>query len=200
LFIGLWTEADDEGKLIDNAKLLAGSIFPHDDQISPRIVDKWLQSLTDVGSILRYEVDGARYIQVSEWGHQKISHPSTSRIPNPSGKPPETNRKISGDSPDILVPDLGSRIIGSRKGITTVRRAIQIPDDFVVTTEMRTWAAEKAPTINVDVETEQMIDYYRGKGEPRKDWVATWRTWMRNAVKFQRNRPRTDEPYRERFV
>ena len=113
LFIGIWTEADDEGKLIDSSKLLAGSLFPHDAHINARHVERWLQALADVGAIIRYEVNGARYIQVREWSHQKISHPGVSRIPNPSDNPPETLGNITGDTPESLRPDLGSRIIGS---------------------------------------------------------------------------------------
>ncbi len=114
LFIGIWTEADDEGKLIDSSKLLAGSLFPHDEHVTAKRVERWLQALANVDAIVRYEVNGARYIQVREWKHQKISHPGPSRIPNPSGNIPESLANNSGESPEFLRPDLGSRIIGSR--------------------------------------------------------------------------------------
>jgi hypothetical protein len=114
LFVGIWTEADDEGKLIDSAKLLAGSLFPHDEHVTAKCVERWLTALVGVDAIVRYEVNGAKYIQVREWKHQKISHPGPSRIPNPSGNIPESLANNSGDSPEFLRPDLGSRIIGSR--------------------------------------------------------------------------------------
>ena len=129
LFIGLWTEADDEGKLIDSAKLIAGSIFPHDDDVTAKQVNAWLDALASIEAIVRYEVDGAKYILVKEWGHQKISHPGASRIPNPSGNPPESLRNNSGDSPEFLRPDLGSRIIGSRNRDTWEKNSGE-PGDF----------------------------------------------------------------------
>lgn len=53
------------------------------------------------------------------------------------------------------------------------------PADFEVTAELRAWAAEKAPGIDVDRETEALRDWeFR---TPRSDWPATWRGWMRKA-------------------
>ena len=51
---------------------------------------------------------------------------------------------------------------------------------------MRKWAAEKIPGFNIDVETENFIDYWKGRadsGALKADWAATWRTWMRRAAK-----------------
>jgi hypothetical protein len=188
LFVGLWTEADDEGKLIDSAKLLAGSLFPHDENVTALKVERWLNALAEIGSIQRYEVDGARYIQVSEWGHQKISHPGTSRIPSPSGNTPESLPKNTGDSPEFLRPDLGSRIIGSRRGVsaTPKRNATTIPDDFAIDDSMRLWADEKYPSVNLESETEHWIDWAKANGKTFRDHKAAWRTWMRNSVKFRR--------------
>lgn len=58
-----------------------------------------------------------------------------------------------------------------------------IPEQFMVTTEMRSWAAESAPAVSVKTETENFCDYWRGAGGTKLDWVATWRTWMRKAQK-----------------
>ena len=88
LFIGLFCEADDDGQLIDSPKRIAGAIFPHDEKVTERKVDGWLEKLQAIGSILRYEdLEGGRYIAIPEWqAHQKISHPSPSVFPSPSGE------------------------------------------------------------------------------------------------------------------
>jgi hypothetical protein len=61
-------------------------------------------------------------------------------------------------------------------------RGERLPDNFVITPEMRTWAREKVPTVNIDSETERFSDYWRGvpgaKGV-KSDWPGTWRNWMR---------------------
>ncbi|MEU4558561.1 hypothetical protein AB0F72_09225 [Actinoplanes sp. NPDC023936] len=61
--------------------------------------------------------------------------------------------------------------------------ATRIPDDFAVDDAMRKWAAEKAKSVALPSETENFIDYWqaRAKDDTKKDWVAAWRTWMRNA-------------------
>lgn len=64
------------------------------------------------------------------------------------------------------------------------KRGTRLPEPFEVSDRMRSWAAEKCPTVNVDDETEQFCDFHAGKGSVQADWTATWRTWMRNAVKF----------------
>lgn len=60
----------------------------------------------------------------------------------------------------------------------------RIPDDFAVTPDMVEWAREHAPHVNGKFETEQFKDYWTaksGKDATKKDWVATWRWWMRKA-------------------
>lgn len=60
LFIGLWTEADREGRLEDRPRRLKIAILPYD----ACDVDDLLNQLQSKGFILRYEVEGSRYIQV----------------------------------------------------------------------------------------------------------------------------------------
>lgn len=77
--------------------------------------------------------------------------------------------------------------VGTQTIIKTIKNrkknAQRIPDDFSVTETMREWAAREVPAIDVDVQTANFIDYWQAKsGNATKlDWVATWRTWMRNA-------------------
>ena len=52
LFTGLWTEADDEGRLYASPRRLLGSLFPHDEDISIRQVERWLQELIDLERLL----------------------------------------------------------------------------------------------------------------------------------------------------
>lgn len=66
------------------------------------------------------------------------------------------------------------------------RRARQLPDDFTVTQGMRAWAAKELPHLDVDAETLQFCDHHRARGSVMKDWVAAWRTWMRNTRRFDR--------------
>ena len=107
LFAGLWCMADREGRLVDSAKRISADIFPYD-----RVpLERWLQELSVRSFIVRYEVDGTRYIQVTKWHRHQSPHvkeaPST--IPSPSGvKHGAEPGAQSGVAPSgLLTPDSG---------------------------------------------------------------------------------------------
>lgn len=58
------------------------------------------------------------------------------------------------------------------------------PDDFAVTDEMRAWAGEKHPSVNLDAETEKFTDHHVAKGSKFLDWPAAWRNWIRRAEDY----------------
>ncbi len=62
---------------------------------------------------------------------------------------------------------------------------IFVPEDFEVSKELETWAKEKHPTVNLTNETYQFLDHHRARSSKFSDWIAAWRTWIRNAEKFQ---------------
>jgi hypothetical protein len=59
------------------------------------------------------------------------------------------------------------------------RGARNCPDSFVITDEMRTWAATECPGIDLDRETATFKDYTFASA--KTDWLKTWRNWMRKA-------------------
>lgn len=84
LFIGLFCEADDDGRMIDSPKRIAGAVFPHDDKVTETKVNKWLNDLQTAKCIYRYKVGDAKYLMLPKWkDHQKISHPLPSALPSP---------------------------------------------------------------------------------------------------------------------
>lgn len=65
-----------------------------------------------------------------------------------------------------------------------------LPRDFPLTDEMRDWAAERAPGVDVEHEHEKFCAYWWGRGERRSDWLASWRYWvLRDVGKPQRSPP-----------
>jgi hypothetical protein len=61
LFIGLISNADDEGRLRGAPARLAGRIFQYD-ELPPRKVEAWLVELEEAGRIVRYAVGKERFI------------------------------------------------------------------------------------------------------------------------------------------
>ena len=66
-------------------------------------------------------------------------------------------------------------------------RATPTPDRFEITELLRTWAATRAPGVDLDRETERFLDHHRAKGSTFRDWNAAWRTWMSRAGQYQAN-------------
>lgn len=55
----------------------------------------------------------------------------------------------------------------------------RLPESFLLTGEMRKWASESCPAVDVRTATEKFVDYWRGEAKTKADWPATWRNWMR---------------------
>ena len=84
-FVGLWTYCDDEGRGVDDPRLIKAAIWPLDESVKPRGLEEWLTNLAAAGLIQRYEADGRRYLAVVGWKeHQRIDHPRPSIFPEPS--------------------------------------------------------------------------------------------------------------------
>lgn len=113
LFIQLWTIVDDSGRARAASRMLASLLYPYDDD-APKLIGKWLNELEAKGCIRQYEVEGNKYLDISNWlKHQKIDRPSPSRLPEyreASTNPREESRALDADlGPRIL--DLGSRTL-----------------------------------------------------------------------------------------
>jgi hypothetical protein len=171
LFLGLLNESDDEGRLLGSPKRLAGVVFPHDDDVTAKKIDKWLDELESVCLILRYRVEGTGYILLPGFTeHQKVSHPTDSRLPNPSRTDPEP-----------FFPDLG-REQGKEQGGGSARpRSSRIPDEFEVTPEMTEWVQRECPRIDWRHQTKRFVAHWKASASPnavKKDWLQAWRNWM----------------------
>jgi uncharacterized protein YlbG (UPF0298 family) len=111
LFAGLWTIADREGRLEDRPKKIKMNIFPADTVD----VDSMLDELSRYGFVQRYEVNGAKYLQITNWSkHQNPHHTEkASEIPGNNGEitvnqplqPKESQEQDGGNLADSLIPD-----------------------------------------------------------------------------------------------
>lgn len=106
LFIGLWCIADREGRLEDRPRKIKKAILGYDDVDSDG-VDQMLQSLQDNGFIIRYEVEGNRYIQVINFVKHQNPHmkEKPSEIPPPKGFAPGTYKGPMHEESTGYVPD-----------------------------------------------------------------------------------------------
>ena len=76
LFIGLWTVADRAGRLLDRPKKIRMDIFPADSVD----VEACLAGLAHLGFLHRYEADGKKIIQITNW--EKHQNPHVKEAPS----------------------------------------------------------------------------------------------------------------------
>ncbi|MFC5992902.1 helix-turn-helix domain-containing protein [Pseudonocardia hispaniensis] len=72
------------------------------------------------------------------------------------------------------------------------KRGTRIPDDFVVTDEMKAWARTHTPLVG-QAESDLFVDYWQaesGAHATKRDWRKAWQVWMRREQKrVERRRP-----------
>ena len=111
LFIGLWTIADREGRLEDRPKQIKIEVFPADNFDC----DILLQALADTGMVIRYQVAGKRYLQVTNFTKHQNPHKDEKQSTIPAPTMPDSNTvqapcnisaSVGGDTVAIgLIPD-----------------------------------------------------------------------------------------------
>lgn len=106
----LWGYLDDLGRGLDVPKGIAGDLFPRDDDVTPKLMDRWLTVMAAAsrdkpGPLCRYEVGGIRYLHAVNWSeHQRVQRPTPSRLPPcPLHElPPSDSRNDSTKAPEPL--------------------------------------------------------------------------------------------------
>ncbi len=83
-FIGLWTQADRDGRLVDDVRRLKARLFPYDDVN----VDALAGELAAKGMIVRYTVDSKPFVSIPNFAKHQRPHPKepSSVIPVPPSK------------------------------------------------------------------------------------------------------------------
>jgi len=103
LFIGLWTQADKEGRLLDRPKRIKAELFPYD-SID---IDKELSRLQSAGFIKRYEVGELKVIHINTFTkHQRIqgneAHSESALPAPPTAVDLKNNEEVDGNNLENL--------------------------------------------------------------------------------------------------
>lgn len=86
IWIGLFSNADDEGRGRANPVYIKSTLFAYDEDISLAKITKSLAEIEQSMSITMYEIDGKKYYQLESWAKfQVINRPSPSQIPPKNG-------------------------------------------------------------------------------------------------------------------
>ncbi|SDX45816.1 hypothetical protein SAMN05444487_11847 [Marininema mesophilum] len=98
-FMGLISQADDEGRMGGHPALIKSQVFPYDAQITPDQVREWLGYLEEKELIQQYTVAGQLYISLPNFlKHQKINRPTPSKLPGPEQTETEDKKQLTESS------------------------------------------------------------------------------------------------------
>lgn len=213
LFHRLVVKADDYGRFHAHPSILRGSCFPLLlDSITSEQVGAWRDRLVEVGLIVMYAAGGREYLQFLTWPSYQRLRGSKPKFPDPPSSG-ETLPQLAADCGSRVVktrnPVADGRrpVAGSRESMRAGARApaadaapkakgqtgrkssgkTSPPDNLEPTdTDYRVGEAVGLSRGQVDFLVGAMLDYFRGKGEQRADWHATFRNWIRNSPRYDR--------------
>lgn len=115
--VGLISQADDAGRILDSVRLIDGLLFAYDDSTTCR---RSLDDLSRVGFIERGETEsGQRVIQIVNWHHQRIDKPNLSAALDPICSISTNNRRTIDDVSSSHTNDLRSTINDQERSGTT---------------------------------------------------------------------------------
>lgn len=109
-----------------------------------------------------------------------------SELPATNAMQPAKNGDATGNEQHV------TPLIGRTREVEPVeveprKRGTRIPEPFILTADMKAWAATEVPGLDVIAHTREFVDHWRaasGQTAVKRDWVAAWRNWMRKAHRW----------------
>jgi hypothetical protein len=131
----------------------------------------------------RAKIDEKR-ISGSKGGRAKAANSSSKNVA------PATTLVEQNSTEPLASTEYRVQSTTTSKEVVSKARATRLPEPFEVTDAMREWAAEKHSNVDLVTATDNFVDYWRSKptGATKLDWVATWRTWIRNTKPISQSR------------
>ena len=186
MFIGLWCLADREGRLQDRPKRIKHELLGYDDVTSAE-VDQMLQQLHDNDFIIRYEVAGERYIQVTNFKKHQNPHcreqESTIPAPGAAQMAPAIAAAEDAGEPEKehdTADNLQSTVQAQCKHDTSIEQARLIPDSLnLIPDTLKTLSCangqaqeERGPVDGVEPLTVVDHDHVKGRVASREGELA----------------------------
>lgn len=183
LFAGLWTIADRDGRVEDRPKRIKALCLPFDDVDIDTALSQLAQGKDPF--IIRYEVDGVKYLQITSWRRHQSPH-----VNEPESCIPPVPEQYNTST--IQVPEhsvcSGYRESGIRNQESTIRNqeseGKKPQKRFTPPTlpEVTAYCTERKNS----VDPAAFIDFYTSKGwrvgsQPMRDWQSAVRNWERQS-------------------
>lgn len=116
-FAGTWTYCDDEGRGRADYRLLRAALFPLDDSVTVKVLEKAVRELLDAGCLCVFTVAGKDYLHCPNWtSHQKVNRPTKSKFPPCPEHENGTDGTVQGGLTESSVSDHGGLTGGKEQG------------------------------------------------------------------------------------
>lgn len=127
----------------------------------------------------RQSVQGCSYSPNNHPGKLRRGTPANRAAPaNYAGVVLSTGTSVS--------PELEKKKENPPKGGKKKERGCQLPEAWTPSEKHHALATKLG--VDIDLETEQFTDHHTARGSVFKDWDAAFRTWLRNAKRYNGNR------------
>lgn len=98
-FAGIWCWADDFGRGEDDESLVKAAVWPRRRSMTEAKVRAEMDALVVKGVLCQYRITGHDLIHVTNWSeHQKVSHPTKSKLPPCPTHDPAAYEEFMSDS------------------------------------------------------------------------------------------------------
>lgn len=179
LYIGLWCEADREGRLVWAPRALKRRYLPDDNCDLEGVCDE----LTSRGLVVPYG-DGLAFIPTFLEHQTPNPREVASKLPDPAKELTGANQDLHASNPEMNA-QWGKEGKGREgNGKTRASTAHEIPDDFHPSGEDLEWAKKSRPDLrpkDIDRETERFKNHARANNRTAHSWSHNWRNWISKA-------------------
>lgn len=186
LLLALADVADDFGRCryVDEESALTYDSLARKVRVDRRTIERLIPKLRERGLI--DQVRGARgrpneFRVLVPWASKSADKVSESAKDSPTTRT-DSPTAVHG-FPDNFDSRSSINVLNVRDVVSArASRGTRIAEPFIVTVEMRQWAAAETPLVDVDRSTRMFVDYWRaatGAKATKRDWLATWRNWLR---------------------
>lgn len=223
LYVALWNQSDEHGRLNGDVVWLKGRVFPYEDDIAAGDLHALLAELESAGRIVQYRVDGDPFIYLPKLAkHQRLEGEKVpSRLPSPDDadsnatqsapRANESAQETDQSENDATKSTLSMlHVAGGMEQVSGAapsadapkpRRATRLPEDWAPTEVDIDWQRKKNISDAVARrEFERFVNYWRAKGSnaTKLDWSLTWHNWLLDAA--DRAAPANDAQARARIA
>lgn len=192
VFIGLFSNADDEGRGKASPAYIKAVLFPYNDDLRIADIEKALLEISSKMSVIFYSCDENKYYTLISWNtFQKIDKPTESKILEYDETNSNIRRLFDEGSPN------SSRVLSPKRKEYKRKEYEEYGENKNVKFTDEEYEKVKAYFPNDYAERIQALDdYIQSKGKKYKDYFATLKTWAR---KEGYKPPSNNEPKKEEY-